>query len=111
MRRETLQKIWAGSNDETLEERLLRLRSTAPHAPLEDATQPSLPASSPQVDIAFITATELHDLIHAAASTYLQRLSQMTKTKAHAHAERIADVALQMTAGQDYMTRGTDPRA
>lgn len=110
MRRETLQKIWAGRDDETLDERLLRLRSTAPLAPLADAEQPSLPHGAPVVDLAYLTTAELHDLVYNAASTYLQRLSQMPKGKAHTHAERIATVALQMTAGQDYMTRGADPR-
>lgn len=113
MDRETSLKVWASKatlEDEPLEARLARLAAAAP-APLPVGLPQSLPAGAEQVDIAFITKTELHDLIYAATSTYLQQLSQMTKNRAHDHAARVADMAMQMTAGQDYMTRGTDPRA
>lgn len=110
MDRDTSLKVWATRQDEeTLEQRLSRLTAAAP-SPLPVGLPQSLPDTSPLVDIATITKTELHDLVYAAASTYLQSLTSMTKTKAHMHAERIASTAEQITAGQDYMSRGTDPR-
>jgi hypothetical protein len=110
MDRTTSLKVWASrQHDEDLADRIARLAAAAPPPPIEGQAQ-SLPVGDALVDIAFITKTELHDLIYAASSTYLQRLSQMPKTMAHTHAARIADVAMQITAGQDYMTRGTDPR-
>jgi hypothetical protein len=111
MHRDTRLKLYAlAASDETTEQRIARLAAAAPPPPVEGQAQ-SLPTGDAVVDLAFMTKTELHDLIYAASSTYLQRLSQMPKTMAHTHASRIADVAMQMTHGQDYMTRGSDPRA
>ncbi|KAA1380513.1 hypothetical protein [Aeromicrobium fastidiosum] len=110
MDRTTSLKVWSARQDEEpLEARLARLAAAAPAPPVEGQAQ-TIPGLDPQVDIATLTKPELHDLVYAAASTYLQSLSSMTKTKAHLHAERIAHQALAITAGQDYMSRGADPR-
>lgn len=113
MDRTTSLKVWdQRDREESLEARLARLAAAAPPEPPEPGVylaQTIHPADL-EVDLATLTVPELHDLVYAAASTYLQSLSSMTKTKAHTHAERIASMAEQITAGQDYMTRGRDPR-
>jgi hypothetical protein len=110
MDRTTSLKVWdARQHDEPLADRIARLAAAAPAPPVEGQAQ-SLPSTDPVVDIATLTKDELHDLVYAAASTYLQGLSSMTKTKAHTHAERIAHQAQLITAGADYMSRGPAPR-
>lgn len=111
MHRDTRRRLYElAASGESTEERIARLAAAAPAEPVAGLEQ-TLPSTDPVVDLATVTMPELHDLVYAAASTYLQSLSQMTKTKAHTHAERIASMALTITKDHpDYMTRGADPR-
>ncbi len=112
MDRDTSLKVWEHKRDEeTLEQRIARLAAVAPADQPVALPQTIRTSDTPLVDLAFLTLTELHDLVYAASSTYLQTLSSMTKQRAHLHASRIAATAEQITAGQDYMSRGSDPRA
>ncbi|VXC21023.1 hypothetical protein [Aeromicrobium sp. 9AM] len=95
----------------TLEERIARAAAAAPaHVPAPHAIeQPSLPSAT-TVPLITMTLDELHDLVYAASSTYLQRLSDMPKAKAQMHAARVAIEAQQIVANLDYIHRGVDPR-
>lgn len=93
---------------ETLDQRIARLRAVAPD-PEQTVIEQALPSAHDEV-LVIVDLVQLHDLVHAAASSYLHTLSSMGRERARQHADRIADQAERIAWGSDYLQRGADPR-
>lgn len=111
MRRET-RDLLARTADRDLEavtkRAAERARARAALLPPGPAVAVTLPLE--QTRLFTMTETELHDATYHAVSVYLSTLSQMTKTKAHEHAGRIAAAAVRAALVSDYLHIGADPR-
>lgn len=70
-----------------LADRIAAARARARQAP--QVLEPTLP-TGPVVPMVTLTTDQLHDVVYAATSQYLQTLSGMGRDRARQHAERVA---------------------
>jgi hypothetical protein len=82
---------------------LERARDRAPEQNRE--WYPTLPTSD-TVPVVHLTLDQLHDVVYAAASTYLHTLSSMGQDRARQHAERIAHTAEQVVRAEGHVEPG-----
>lgn len=104
MRRDTSRALHELNAEPTpLADRIAAARARARPAP--QVLEPTLP-TGPLVPTVTLTTDQLHDLVYAAGSQYLQSLSGMTKDRARQHADRIAAQADLVLHAEHDVTMG-----